>query len=193
MAAFYNKDFGTRRALTKRVISEKATLLERWQDVTDESKLWTGRAQRIASLIRGQESVVDLGCGTMQLEHFLPPTVKYLAVDVVRRDDRTIVVDLNTQALPHLMADCLVAAGILEYIHDVPKLLLAISRSFKTSIVSYNILEKTPSQEKRESHAWVNSYTLLDLESEFLRVGLTILERLPYGSQIIWKLSSSCC
>jgi|ERR1035437_3964253 hypothetical protein len=189
MVAFYRKDLAARRALTKKAIAERATILERWESVSEENtKGWADRARIIASLLKDERSVVDLGCGPMHLERFLSREVKYIPVDVMRRDDRTIIVDLNKDELPTLDADCLVAGGVLEYIHDVPKLLSSISKCFKTSVVTYNINEKTPSIETREGHGWVNSFTTTDLEADFEQVCLTVLEKLSYGSQLIWKL-----
>jgi hypothetical protein len=191
MAGFYRKDLATRRALTKRAVSERTTLVERWESVLEENtKGWADRAQHISLLVRDQDSVADLGCGPMHLERFLRSSVRYLPVDVVRRDARTIVVDLNQEELPRLSASCIVAAGVLEYIHDVPKLLSSISRHFKMAVLTYNISENTPSQETREGHGWVNSFTDSDLEDEFIKARLVLLEKHLYGSQMIWKLES---
>ena len=125
---FYDLNLRERQKLVEEAISEKRTLLSRWQSLSSEqTESWALRAQRAASMIGRQAAVVDLGCGMMELERYLPPTTTYVPVDVVWRDERTTIVDLNRQDLPDLGADCVAGLGILEYIFDLPKLLQRMS------------------------------------------------------------------
>ena len=136
-------------------------------------------------------AVIDLGCGLMTLEEYLPAGTAYIPVDVVRRDERTIVIDLNRQPLPDLHAPAIVGLGLLEYIFDVPALLARIARLHRTVILSYNGLAELPDMAIRTGHAWVTHFTTDELEAMFAAAGLTVQarERLD-GTQTIWRLSS---
>jgi len=59
----------------------------------------------------------------MTLEQFLAPGTTYIPVDVVSREGRTVVVDLDQETLPAFDAESAVALGLLEYVYDVPRCL----------------------------------------------------------------------
>ena len=73
----------------------------------------------------------------MALRALLPPTTKYIPVDIVPRGADTIVVDLNREAMPPVEADAAALLGVIEYIIDPRAVLLQLKR-FKTLCVSYN-------------------------------------------------------
>jgi glycosyltransferase involved in cell wall biosynthesis len=190
--SFYSRDADSRRRLTQQVIAEKSTLLDRWITLPAETgnEAWDKRARLAADLVAGEPAVVDLGCGMMCLEKHLAPGVRYLPVDVVARDDRTVLADLNREPLPKLPADCIVVCGLLEYIHDVPKLLTAMAKHYKTIVISYNSTDTVPAIAERQSHAWVNNFTVTTLEAAFADAGLKIQDKRDLGQQVLWKLGS---
>lgn len=177
-----------RKALARAAVAEGRTLIERWRDMGD--KVSAGRderAQIAAGFIPAGCRVVGVGCGAMMpLERHLPPETRYLPVDVVRRDARTVVVDLNVARLPDLEADYVVALGVLEYLNDVPGFLGQIDCNAIFSYASVD-LEKP---RDRAASGWVNAYTTEEMGRLFLRAGFQIAGRRPCpGNQMIWNLS----
>lgn len=177
-----------RKALARAAVAERRTLIERWRDMGD--KISPGRderAQIAARFIPNGCCVVDVGCGTMMpLERHLSPGTRYVPVDVVRRDARTVVVDLNVARLPDLKADYVVALGVLEYLNDVPGFLEQIDCN---AIFSYAPVDLEKPRDRAAS-GWVNSYTIEEIGRLFLRAGFQIAERQPCpGNQMIWNLS----
>ncbi len=89
---------------------------------------WKARIAHLASFIDSPGPVLDIGCGMMWLEPLLARGNKYIPIDYVRRDDRTVVVDLNAQPLPAIDAEFAFMSGVLEYIQDVPGFLRQLTR-----------------------------------------------------------------
>lgn len=81
--------------------------------------------------------MVDIGCGAGSLRKVLPPEVEYQGVDIVARDEQTIVVDLNSQKLPPIAGDAVALLGVLEYINSPGDVIQQLT-SFPKVIVSYN-------------------------------------------------------
>jgi hypothetical protein len=61
----------------KAVIADGSTDRERWEDPGQLEAAWDGRAARAAAYIPRGAQVLDLGCGAMALERFLPMGCRY--------------------------------------------------------------------------------------------------------------------
>src|SRR5271154_6684946 len=125
---FYNLSAEDRIALTNASLESGRPLMIRWGVVDpDFGEGWQPRAAAAAEWLADAARVADLGCGTMRLERFLRPGQGYLPVDVARRDERTLVLDLNEPSdlarLP--AADACALLGILEYAYRPDALLAA--------------------------------------------------------------------
>jgi hypothetical protein len=120
----------------------------------------------------------------MLLRAHLRPGTRYVPVDIVSRDQDTVVVDLNRQPPPKLDVDGWAAVGVLEYLFDVPALLRALSG---TLVTSYNVTDLN--SQDRLSNAWVNDYDTAGLEAVFADTGWTIVAREIFGAQRIWTLT----
>jgi hypothetical protein len=191
MKNFFEYDELARIAMTRKAMSLRRTLVERWQGLDRaESSSWSDRIAVAAALLDGVRRVADFGCGSMALERHLVPDSLYLPVDVVRRDERTIIVDLNVDPFPEITADACVGLGLLEYLFDVPSFLLAARQRYATLVTSYNPVEVDSWEvEARRAHAWVNDYSRAQLEAEFAQAEWTIKQTVAAGeSQLVWKL-----
>jgi hypothetical protein len=106
--------------------------------------------------------VADVGCWDMSLERLLVAGSTYVPVDLVARDERTIVVNLNERRLPLLDVDCVVALGVLEYLESVPDFFRDVAKIGSNLIYSYNYAY----QDERRNRAnldWVNGYTVCEI------------------------------
>lgn len=155
-----------RRALTTRAIKEQRTLMERWD--TDEVKRfpgWEERARKVRYLLKRGDAVADVGCGAMTLERHLPKGCSYVPVDVVRRDDRTVVVDLNRERLPDLNATVIVALGLVEYLFDPKSFFQRCHETSPRLIFSYHPVDMNYGHDRLADY-WVNSLTVMDIMSQ---------------------------
>lgn len=185
--SFQDRDEFEIAALKNRAKSE--TLLDVWQDIPASSvDNWSPRAALAAELLRDVKSVADIGCGAMTLERYLV-NARYVPVDCVRRDERTVVVDLNREPTPVLHTDAAALLGVVEYIHDVPKLLRELAASYRITLITYNCSDLLENH-ANAANIWVNSYSSSELEAEFTKAGLTIEDKRQLGTQMLWLLSS---
>jgi hypothetical protein len=103
----------------KRVIASGRTDLDRWADPARLEAAWQARSVLAADLVPAGTRVLELGCGAMTLERSLPFGCAYQPCDVVARDERTIVIDLNVHGIPEAAVaacDLVVMLGVWEYL-----------------------------------------------------------------------------
>lgn len=168
MQPFYDRSEEDRVALTEKAMAEQRTVLERWRALADpEAEGWNARAALAAAWLTQQDSVLDLGCGTMTLERYLQAGTRYYPSDVAVRDARTIVVDYNVQPPPHVDAKAVAILGVLEYLFDPLSFLRALSAQYSICVVSYCVTDAPKPLTPRRSHAWVNDFDRAGIEHLF--------------------------
>jgi hypothetical protein len=141
-----------------------------WSVAAEFDQAWKDRIRLMASFIDRPGAVADFGCGPMWLEEFLPRGNTYMPIDYIRRDARTIVVDLNKDQLPPLGASVAVMSGVLEYIEDLPAFVGQIEQQdFTRLIASYNSVDRVPRKLAREAVNWVSHLHLDELLILFCR------------------------
>ncbi len=153
----------------KQVIEAGQTDLTRWSDPKQLEPAWEARAMTAANFIRAGTRVLDIGCGAMALERHLPFGAAYQPCDIVARDARTIVADLNANGLPLdavAKADLVVMLGIWEYIYKPADLFAAFARTGKPILCSYCDAALTPDIDRRRTLGWVNDFKL----AEFIEI-----------------------
>ena len=192
MQKFYDLTVEEREAITRRAMGEKRSVIERWEALgPDEAFGWNPRAAAAARLLADQTSVADLGCGTMLLEKYLDPTVRYLPIDIVSRDPQTIVCDFNKEVCPRTDAEAAAVLGLLEYLHFPEDFLANLADQYSVAVISYCIADAPKPLLPRRSHAWVNDYTSKQLEEVFKGAGWEIHQtEMVDEVQQLWKLTS---
>jgi len=147
----------------KQTIEAGQTDLTRWADPKQLEPAWEARAVMAADFIAAGTRVLDIGCGAMKLERHLPFGAKYQPCDLVARDNRTIVADLNTQGLPVdavKAADLVTMLGVWEYIYKPDALFQAFAATGKPILCSYCDVNLTANIDRRRVLGWVNDFTL---------------------------------
>lgn len=170
-------DRDERRRDTLIAIRKRVTQVERWSSTgaLSADPLWDARAVAAAALVPPGKRVLDLGCGDMKMEALLPAAIAYLPLDVARRDERTIVVDLNLKRLPQVEADFVLGMGVLEYIFDIPSLLRQLARQVPEGLISYHPFELSPKRD-RLAVGWVNALSSPELIALFRAAGYKSVE-----------------
>ncbi|THD53630.1 hypothetical protein [Phenylobacterium sp.] len=165
------KDEIERRRL---LVAAGETDIERWSRPESFSPQWAHRANLAAQMIPAYASVLDLGAGAMDLEQALPEGCSYLPCDLVRRDERTIVCDLNRGEFPEgVDADVVTMLGVLEYIRTPLDLLLKVRAFNRPLVCSYSITDRRP-QMDRALQGWINSFDFADLLALMRQAGFRL-------------------
>jgi hypothetical protein len=112
----------------------------RWSDPAALEPAWDARAELAANFIPAGAHVLDLGCGIMSLQRFLPYGCSYRGCDLVARDPQTIICDFNMGEFPTdaaADADILSVLGVLEYIADAEAFFAHLRAASCDVVLSY--------------------------------------------------------
>ncbi len=174
----------------KQIIAQGQTDTERWRDPGQLERAWNERARQAADFIPSGAVVLDMGCGAMALEQFLPPACIYLPCDLVARDRRTLVCDFNVGGFPVAdHATHITVLGVLEYIYDVPTFLNRLRVYARPIVLSYNPTDLTGTID-RPALGWVNNLSFAELERALRTAGLCVTTGLQIDhGQVLLRLS----
>jgi SAM-dependent methyltransferase len=138
------------------------TDVEHWADLSNFDAEWEKRSVAATDLIPAGAAVLDIGCGTMGLEGHLPPGCRYVPCDVVARDARTIVTDLNQDGLPLAAvdsADMVVMLGVWEYLQDPARIFAQLAKAGRDVVCSYCVTDLSTGRDRR-AQGWLNDFSL---------------------------------
>lgn len=191
LVPFYDLDRQERIRLTEMAIAKGESLHSRWIALeAPEAKGWNARAAAAAEWLQGYRSVLDLGCGTMILESHLADTVRYYPCDIVARDDRTVICDLNLEPPPVVEAEAVACLGLLEYLHQPQSVMAALAKNYPIAVVSYCVIDAMNPSKDRRAHGWVNDFDSVGIATMFEQAGWHIEQRKEHGAfQMLWQLS----
>ena len=162
----------------------------RWSDIENLHLAWNERARMAADFIPAGAHVMDLGCGRMALETYLPPGCRYTPCDLVARDERTLVCDFNSQAVPRPDGlTHITALGVLEYIHDWRAFLRQLRAVGLPVVFSYCPTDFTSHLDRR-ALGWINHLSLKDLCEGFTEAGFNLQTSLrPDSNQMLLRIT----
>lgn len=146
----------------ERIISYKVFMPQNilWSDLDDniDWDLMHFRVEMFSKWITADiHSVVDYGAGKMYLQKYLVPDVKYYPVDYIRRNERTILCDLNQGVFPDIRSDAAICSGVLEFIYTAGQLLTHVcEHTAKMIILSYLGVDDFPDVDGRRASAYVS-------------------------------------
>lgn len=158
----------------KRLVAAQETDVDRWSRRESFSPQWAYRATLAAQLIPVHSRVLDIGAGAMDLERVLPEGCEYQPSDLVRRDERTLVCDLNRGEFPEgIQADVVSMLGVLEYINEPLALLRKIRALNRPLVCSYSITDRRPDLD-RASQGWINAFDFAGLQALMQQAGFRL-------------------
>jgi Flp pilus assembly protein TadD len=165
------------------------TDLTRWSNAANLDPAWNERARLAADFIPAGATVLDLGCGRMALEGYLPPGCKYAPCDIVRRDERTLLCDFNEQPVPHPPgATHITTLGVIEYVHNWRNFLRQLRAFGLPVVLSYCPTDFTAHLD-RNSLGWVNHLSLQELCAGFAEAGFHLQSSMrPDGNQVLMRI-----
>ena len=164
---------------------------ERWSSLRlQEAEEWAPRAALAARKLGAVAGVADYGCGWMNLERYLAPSVRYVPIDLVPRDARTIVCDFDVDELPCTDVPGAAALGLIGYLRRPEKFLVSMAQRHNRAVVSYKTTDRFSSQEARRSAGLVNDLSGSQIDELLRWAGWTIEDVQEWNiRQTIWTLS----
>jgi hypothetical protein len=164
---------------------------ERWSDLASFETAWDGRAQLAAQFVGAGSRVLDLGCGKMALQRFLPQGCFYRGCDLVAREATTVVCDFNAGQFPTEAAaecDLITMLGVLEYITDVDAFFKWLRSTNRDVVMSYCATDLTGPVD-RPSLGWMTHFSFEDLAVLVDRHGFRIAASMAVDSwQVLMRL-----
>ncbi len=159
----------TRKRDHKRIrdlIARRDTDVERWSHPGSVAVRWGKRDQILGAMLPPDVSVIDIGCGGMGLREHLPKGAVYTPADIVSRTPDTIHIDINRRIWPDDRRwDFAVAAGVLEYVHDMENF-VDCARCLADSLVfTYHVrrMDSPTGAESRLDMEWLSDFSLAGL------------------------------
>jgi hypothetical protein len=147
---------------------------KRWENL---NKSYSKRLAIIAGYIKLHSSVLDIGCGKLELKNLLPNNCIYQGLDLVARNKNTIICNLNEQfPVIKIKFDYAVCSGVVEYLEDPNSFFKWLSQICNQAIVSYYPKE---SMINRSENGWINDFQKEEIEKIFTGNGFIILKAEP--------------
>ena len=116
----------------------EADTASRWSTPSSYLSQWDERARFVAkTLIPPGSAVLDLGCGRMALEQFLPPGCTYVPADLAPWAPHVLPVNLDADEYPAGSYDITVMLGVLSYLRNPRQVLMRARHHSKTLILSF--------------------------------------------------------
>ncbi|WP_418510302.1 hypothetical protein [Corallibacter sp.] len=173
---------------TKALIKERLSDVDRWKNDKELLPNWNERSALLASYITANTHVIEFGAGSMYLKTILHDVKSYTPSDIVKRDENTIVCDLNKPIDFDLTAyDVAVFSGVLEYVYDIESVVKTLrDANINQIILSYccsDIVTLT-----RVKNGWLSDYNRLELEAIFFNNGYEIKNYMEWQQQSLFNL-----
>jgi hypothetical protein len=169
LKAFFVLPPSDRAAITSEARQKFEPVMMLWSEFGEQ---WPVRATAAADWLAEASSVADLGCGTMSLERYLRPEQHYVPVDLLPRDERTLVLDLNKspdiERLP--TSEACAVLGFFEYSYAPDELVAMLRRRYRQVVTTFNMLGDE-TIEWRIEQGWVNHFTRDEFRELFARHG----------------------
>ena len=141
--------------------------------------------------MRSGERVFEFGAGNSVVADTLPAGCTYTGSDVMPLRDSIITFDLNAHTLFRLRGfDVALFCGVLEYVHDLPKLSAFLSTNFCSVVCSYATLTCLSLDEidQRRYSGWFNDFTETQLLEIFQRENFRLSRQGKWGNQTLFRL-----
>lgn len=139
---------------------------ERWSKEESLFPSWEGRTILLSKQIKPNSIVLEFGAANRFLKKYLPENCTYLHSDLVKRNEETIVIDLNKEILDFPISNYMVFSGVLEYIFDVKLIIKHCSKYTDHLLFSYATFDKFPNINNRRYNGWVSDMK----EFEFIKL-----------------------
>jgi hypothetical protein len=155
---------------------------------------WEPRNAKVAAMIPQNSKVLEFGAGSLTLPRYLPSGCTHIPSDIKKRKPGFLVCDLNSPNLPDLpKVDVVVFSGVLEYIHDLRRVVSYIEPVCHTVVCSYSMIIKNGNLLEilhRRSDGFVNDFVEDEFISFFTQQKFSLVEKSYFDNQVLCKFKA---
>ena len=177
------KNIKENRRLRKNKISD----LKRWGKSESLFQDWDERTKMMSAYIKPNANIIEFGAGSMFLKSSLKDSNSYTPAVIVKRDEETVVCDLNKPIDFDLSKyDVAIFSGVLEYVFDIDEVFKELNGTMEQVILSYACADIV--SQSRENNGWLSDYTKIELEIIFNKYNYKVKNYLEWRKQSIFNL-----
>jgi hypothetical protein len=179
-----------RMAHTESLRSAGASDIGRWSDPLSHYDSWRERGVKLAGLVKAGERVFEFGAGRSIVADHLPGGCRYCGSDVAPLKPDVVAIDLNAPQLRPIHGyEVALFSGVLEYVHDLPRLIRFLSRCFGSVICSYAVATDQTKEEmqKRRYSGWFNDFKDSEIRDLFNASGFRLSANQRWLSQELYR------
>lgn len=137
--------------------------LQRWVEDSSLDPEWSDRTATLFSMLPHVSSIIEFGAGKQIVRDLIAHGVSYTACDLVKRNENTLICDLNKE-LPEKIRqssyDAAIVSGVMEYVKKPEYALANISNITRCLVLSYAPTDYLNCIVTRRRNGWVNNYSL---------------------------------
>jgi hypothetical protein len=170
--------------------------VKRWGDIENYPQGWNPRAHLAADMIDDGVKLLEIGVGAGYLKSITEGRVRYAGVDLAPVIPEVGEFNLESDELPESHYDCIVALGVLEYVHDLQRAVALLAAGSDTLVLSYCFAELGfGGEDHRLALGWVNGLSEDELFTLFAQHGFSLKARQDYNNgdgwhQVVFRLES---
>lgn len=164
---YLKSKFEKYRFLTATIIKKKVKKsdVQRWSKSNSLFDNWNERTVLLSKEILENSKVFEFGAANLFLKSVLANNCQYLHSDIVRRNEDTIIIDLNKIQPDIPEVDYVVFSGVLEYVFDPFSTLDYILHNCNCILFSYASTDNFPKTKFRRSQGWESDLSLIGIEA----------------------------
>ena len=194
----YLKNIPTRRKNLNRIKSiqkntiklknEKQSDINRWKNSNELFEDWDQRTSILGNYITPGSKVIEFGSGNMSLKKMLPKKCTYTPSDIVKRNEETIVCDLNEPISFDLsFYNTAVFSGVFEYVYDIDTVFKQLEKHIPHIILSYACSDICT--HNRLINGWLSEFTEKQLLDIFAKYSYDVIDKQEWRKQTIFNLN----
>jgi hypothetical protein len=169
---------------------------QRWGDASRYRLNSAERAKIAAEYIPDGSRLLEIGTGTGVLRTLTAHRCDYTGADLAPLDEKTLVLDLDSDSMARGSWDIVVLLEVLEYLHHPFDALKKIAPVASQLVISYccRTRDSADSVKERSSVGWTSSLTEEELRKHATQIGFRLLgqqllKSTPHFNEILFRFT----
>lgn len=165
--------------------------LNEWRDIEYFDETFDKRTKELIDLLPSEndlKSVLDIGCGMGFAQDYLNVAkgiINYSGLDYKKRNDNTIVCDLNKMEFAKDEYDLFLVAGCLEYVENVEWFFSQFNNCKMEALISYCDIKRNSDMSVRKRNAWKSHLYEEEIIKNMEKQGFFLLKSKEYNKKTI--------